>query len=68
MKPVTPTKPKEFEAVLTEEAVKYIRWFTQNPPDRGETDVEETIRLSLFVGASRLLGYQVNDDGTQQFN
>jgi hypothetical protein len=62
-------KPQEFEVTLSLAEVEYIRAFTQNyncmNEDPSNEDAEDRkIRLSLFVGASRLLGYNMNDDGT----
>jgi hypothetical protein len=60
-------KPKEFEVTLSLAEVEYIRNFTQNylgEDPSTEYPEELKIRLGLFVGASRLLGYDISDDGT----
>ena len=58
---------EEFEVALTKNELIYIRNLTQNylgenPDD--EYPLDKTTRLSLFVGASRLLGYNIDDDGS----
>ena len=54
-----------FVVELTLEEVNMIRGLTQNhPEDCLESSAENMVRMSLFVGASRLLGYDMNDDGT----
>jgi len=65
--------PKEettFNVELTKEEIMYIRSITQNSmvnPDE-EDEGRKKLRLSLFVGASRILGFDVNDDGTTNRN
>jgi hypothetical protein len=53
--------PQTFEVELTRDEVEYIRDFTSTITDKG--DGSKTA-IDLFVGTSRLLGYQVKDDGT----
>ena len=52
---------KVFHVELTLEEVEFIRGITQNPVDRDDQD--NNVRKSLFVGTSRLLGYNMSDDG-----
>ncbi len=61
------TPKTTFDVELTLEEVEYINGWTQNYG--GEHPSEEPIdakriRLALFVGTSRLLGVNINDDGT----
>ena len=63
---LVPAEVNKFTVELTKEQVKYIKEFTQNSlvsPEE-ENKEEREIRLSLFVGASRILGVDMNDDGT----
>jgi hypothetical protein len=53
---------KTFTVELTKEEVEFIRGITQNPLT--EVDYDYYTRIGLFVGCSRLLGYNMNDDGT----
>lgn len=60
------TPKEEFTVAITRRELHYLRELTQNPfviPD-DEDPTEKQLRLSIFVGASRLLGYSVNDDGS----
>lgn len=59
--------PKSVVTVeLTMDEVEYIRNITQNY--FGNIEDEDTkskeIRKSLFVGSSKILGFNMNDDGT----
>lgn len=58
MKPLD-TVPDKFKVELTRQEVEYIREITQNPMNIEDQDV----CLGLFVGASRLLGYDIDDLG-----
>lgn len=58
MKPLD-TVPDTFKVELTRQEVEYIREITQNPMNTEDQDV----CLGLFVGASRLLGYDMDDLG-----
>ena len=66
MKPLT-KEQYEFEVILTKNELIFIRDLTQNylglDPD-DEPFLEHKTRLSLFVGASRLLGYNMDDNGS----
>jgi hypothetical protein len=56
-----------FNVELTKKEIEYIRDITQNyygEKLEDEYPLEKTLRVSLFVGASRILGYNINDDGT----
>jgi len=58
-------KPTEiFEVILSRAQVEYIRDFTQNSVLGEESSKQTTIRQGLFIGASRMLGTKMNDDGT----
>ena len=63
---LVPKEETTFTVELTKDQVKYIRGLTQNslvsPED--ENGIERDLRLSLFVGASRILGIDMNDDGS----
>jgi hypothetical protein len=57
-------EPTTFKVELTLEEVEYIRAITQNYIGDPDEDYDESkIRLGLFVGASRLLGFNMNDNG-----
>jgi hypothetical protein len=50
---------------MTLHEIEYIRRMTQNymaGPEESSTDFQT--RLSLFVGSSRILGYDMEDDGS----
>jgi hypothetical protein len=54
-----------FVVELTLDQVTRIRGLTQNYPEGCfESSNESKVIMSLFVGASRLLGYDMSDDGT----
>ena len=54
-----------FTVQLTIDELKMIRDLTQNNLFSPEETVDEyNTRLSLLVGASRCLGYDINDDGS----
>lgn len=59
MKPINDL-PETFKVELTRKEVEFIRLITQNPTHSHD----EEVRRELFVGASRLLGYDMNSDGT----
>ena len=54
---------KIFTVELTLAEATLIRELTQNSHEHWTVDQSKTA-LSLFVGASRLLGYRMNDNGT----
>ena len=56
-------KSKNFEVELTSEELELIRGLTQNPPQHSSEE-EKELYLSLFVSSSRILGFDMNDDGT----
>lgn len=58
MKPLN-IVPDTFKVELTRQEVEYIRNITQN----STKPEDEDMRLRLFVGASRLLGYDMDDQG-----
>jgi hypothetical protein len=56
-------QPSTFQVELSRQELEFIRAVCQNP--LGNDPWEDiTIRLKLFVGASRILGYNMNDDGS----
>ena len=64
--------PKEettFVVELTKDEIILIRDLTQNyilsQDINDETQTQAKTRASLFVGASRLLGYNITDNGSQ---
>lgn len=61
-------KPQDiFTVELTRAEVEMIRGLTQNYTSGRpyeESEKERTTRLGLFVGAMRLLGYDIKADGT----
>jgi hypothetical protein len=52
-----------FDVELTLEEVEYIRGLTQNGTDN-ESLEQANLRRGLFVGCMRILGYNINDDGS----
>jgi hypothetical protein len=61
------TQPKtSFIVELTKEELEYIRNLSQNYQGNpeNESNIEKKIRMNLFVGSSRLLGFDMNDDGS----
>jgi len=54
-------EPKTFTVELSKEEVQLIKDLTQNCNTNAK---ERKISLALFVGTSRLLGYNMRDDGT----
>ena len=64
MKPIV-KEQTEFDVTLTRDEVEMIRGLTQNylVEDRPEDPTVTKVRLGLFVGASRLLGYEMDDTG-----
>jgi len=64
--------PKEettFVVELTKDEIILIRDLTQNyiltQDINDETQAQAKTRASLFVGSSRLLGYNITDNGSQ---
>jgi hypothetical protein len=57
-----------FQVEMSRQELEFIREMCQNylgqgtPEDEHPTD--KATRLKLFVGASRILGWNVNDDGS----
>lgn len=60
------TPKEEFNVVISRKEAEYLRELTQNSVCEPylEDASETALRLSIFVGASRLLGYNMNDNGT----
>ncbi len=52
---------KTFTVELTREDVEFLRDVTQELP---EPDYQYHTRMGIFVCCSRLLGYDMNDDGS----
>ena len=51
---------------FVDDEIRYLREITQNYIGAPSDEIEQhaKIRLSLFVAASRALGYDMKDDGT----
>ena len=58
-----PNQSPTFQVELSRKELEFIREMCQNPLDE-ETSTDKTTRLKLFVDASRILGWNVNDDGS----
>lgn len=54
---------QKFLVELTTDEVRIIRDFTQNCRPDESNELKQTY-LQLFVGMSRLLGYDMKDDGS----
>jgi hypothetical protein len=58
-----PNQPSTFQVELSRQELEFIREMCQNPlGDESQTD--RATRLKLFVGSSRILGWNMNDDGS----
>lgn len=61
------TKKTVFQVELTRAEIEYIVAMTQNycgPDIRSEHPKEMEIRRELFIGAAKILGIPINDDGS----
>jgi hypothetical protein len=58
-----PNQLPTFQVEISQHELEYIRGMCQNPLG-DEYPEDKDIRLNLFVGASRILGYDMNDDGS----
>jgi hypothetical protein len=58
-----PNQPSTFQVEMSRQELEFIREICQNPLG-DEYPTDKDIRLKLFVGASRILGYAMNDDGS----
>jgi hypothetical protein len=60
---LTPNQIPIFQVEMTKQELEFIRTMCQHPPE-GNPWGDNVMRLNLFVGASRILGYDMNDDGS----
>jgi len=64
---LVPQEQTVFTVNLHKAELEYIVEMTQNycgPNPETETEKEKAQRMKLFVGANRVLGRQINDDGS----
>jgi|GEM_PF-3655252 len=59
-----PEVPTTFTVELTKDEITLIREITQNALNINEDENQSKTRLSLFIGASKILGFDMNDDGS----
>jgi hypothetical protein len=57
-----PNTSPTFQVEMSRQELEFIREICQNPIG-DEFPEDKEIRLKLFVGASRILGWDMNDDG-----
>jgi hypothetical protein len=60
---LVPNQPPAFQVELSRQELEFIREMCQNPLE-DEPPTHKATRLNLFVGASRILGFNMNDDGS----
>jgi hypothetical protein len=58
-----PNQIPTFQVEMTKQELEFIKAICQNPMG-DESPTDKDIRKNLFVGASRILGYDMNDDGS----
>lgn len=58
-----PNQTPTFQVEMTKQELEFIQAICQNPMG-DESPTDKDIRKNLFVGASRILGYDMNDDGS----
>jgi hypothetical protein len=58
-----PNQSPTFQVEMSRQELEFIREICQNPLG-AELPTDKDIRLKLFVGASRILGWNMNDDGS----
>jgi hypothetical protein len=58
-----PNQTPTFQVELSLQELEFIRAMCQNHIEDDSQENNE-MRLKLFVGASRILGYDMNDDGS----
>ena len=58
-----PNQSPIFQVEISRQELEFIREMCQNPLE-DEPPTNKTTRLKLFVSASRILGWNVNDDGS----
>jgi hypothetical protein len=58
-----PNQSPNFQVEMSRQELEFIRGMCQNPLE-DEHPTDKATRLKLFVGASRILGWNVNDDGS----
>jgi hypothetical protein len=60
---LVPNQSPTFHVEISRQELEFIREICQNPL-RDESPADSDIRRKLFVGASRILGWDINDDGS----
>jgi hypothetical protein len=58
-----PNQSSTFQVEMSRQELEFIREMCQNPLE-DEPPAHKATRLKLFVGASRILGWNINDDGS----
>jgi hypothetical protein len=58
-----PNQSPTFQVEMSRQELEFIRAICQNPLG-DELPSDKDIRQKLFVGASRILGWDINDDGS----
>jgi hypothetical protein len=58
-----PNQSPTFQVEMSRQELEFIRAICQNPLG-DELPADKDIRQKLFVGASRILGWDMNDDGS----
>jgi hypothetical protein len=58
-----PNQSPTFHVEMSRKEIEFIRAMCQNHVE-GDSQENNDIRLKLFVSASRILGWNMNDDGS----
>lgn len=62
-----PNQSTTYQVEMSRQELEFIREMCQNPLE-DEPTTHKATRLKLFVGASRILGFNMNDDGSIKRN